>query len=127
MNKPHAFSIVLVATVFSPSISVAGDIFDSPGPGYRLQIERLSPPADRTRSVPIRVEPGWLPSPLLRTSERDSVQLILRVERPGRLSPLFPGLEPDFSQPILPFISPQQIPTGLSLDAPTPVTPKKSQ
>ena len=124
MNKSHALSIVLVAIASFPSISAAGDIFDSPGPGYRQQIERFSPPTDRTRSFQIRFEPGWRPSPLLLSSERDLPQL---VESPIRPGPLLPSAEPAFSQPIRLFISRQQIRVDLSLDAPTLVTPKKSK
>ena len=99
MNKSHALSIALVAIASFPSISDAGDIFDSPGPGYRQQIERLFPPIDLTRSFPIRVESASLLSP-------------------SSLSPA-----PDFSEPIRLFMRPQQ--TSTSPLAPTQATPTK--
>ena len=40
MIKPRVISIIGFASAFVSSISVAGEIFDSPGPGYRQQIER---------------------------------------------------------------------------------------
>jgi hypothetical protein len=101
MNKLHPLSIALVAIASFPSILAAGDIFDSPGPGYRQQIESLFPSPDRTHSSRIRVESASLLSGSL-------------------LSPA-----PDFSLPIRLFISPQQSP--FSPDAPIQATPKKTQ
>jgi hypothetical protein len=125
MNKSHALSIALIAAASFSGRSVAGDIFDSPGPGYRQQIEQFSPPAARTRFFQIRFEPGWLSGPLSPISERYAPQLIFRVESPGPLGRLLPSSVPEFSQPIRLFISPQQVCTGLSLDTPFPATPKQ--
>ena len=60
MNKSRSLSIALVAIASFPSGSVAGEIFDSPGPGYRQQLERLFPTADRTRSLSVRIESASL-------------------------------------------------------------------
>ena len=41
MNNSLVTSIILFATTSICSVSVAADIYDAPGPGYRQQIERV--------------------------------------------------------------------------------------
>lgn len=57
MNTSLTSSIVLVAAASFPGIAVAGEVFDSPGPGYRQQLERFSTPLDCSLSSDIRIAP----------------------------------------------------------------------
>lgn len=50
MTKPPIISIIGFAIAFVSSNSVDGEFFDSPGPGYRQQIERTFP--SRLKDVP---------------------------------------------------------------------------
>ena len=54
MKKSLILSIASIAIVSLQGIAVAADHFDAPGPGYRQQIERISPPKDRTVSFRIQ-------------------------------------------------------------------------
>lgn len=68
MNPLLAISIVLAAIASAPNLSAGGDAIDSPGPGYREQIDRLAAPIDRIAPVKTRVTqwflvPRWLRSP----------------------------------------------------------------
>lgn len=68
MNPLLPLLAALAGIVSAPNLSAAGDVFDSPGPGYREQIERLAAPPDRIAPVKTRVTqwflvPQWLRSP----------------------------------------------------------------
>jgi hypothetical protein len=52
MTKPRLISIIGFATAFVSCISVAGEIFDAPGPGYRQQLERVKDIAPVVRVGP---------------------------------------------------------------------------
>jgi hypothetical protein len=56
MNKPLVTSLIVSATAFIGRTSVANDVFDSPGPGYRQQLERAFPTT--TKDVPIKIRFG---------------------------------------------------------------------
>lgn len=56
MNKLLVMSIVAFATASAPSISMAGDVFDSPGPGYYEQIDRVFPKT--IKDVPTHIRLG---------------------------------------------------------------------
>lgn len=58
MNPLLAISIMLAAIASAPNLSAGGDAIDSPGPGYREQIDSQSAPSDRIAPVKVRVEPG---------------------------------------------------------------------
>jgi hypothetical protein len=53
MKSPF-LSIVSIACVSLQGIAVGAELFDGPGPGYRQQMDRLSPQKNRT--VAIRVQ-----------------------------------------------------------------------
>ncbi|HEX8312879.1 MAG TPA: hypothetical protein VF614_16265 [Chthoniobacteraceae bacterium] len=55
MNKPLVTSLILFTVALSGSTSLASDILDAPGPGYRQQIERLFPTTNKDISVPLKV------------------------------------------------------------------------
>ncbi len=43
MSLIRILPLIVVTTLTATSVLVAGEIFDSPGPGYRQQKERLTP------------------------------------------------------------------------------------
>ena len=96
MNTSHTLAIALATIASFQNISIAGDLFDSPGPGYRQQSERID-------SFRVHVGPAIIISPSLHSADLA------------------------FSQPIHISMSPQQIPSGLSLGAPTEASPKNSK
>jgi hypothetical protein len=107
----RTFALFAITTV--ASVAVANEIFDSPGPGYRQQIELFSPAIDRADSFDIQIQPAWLSVGLTRSAADD---LDIRFAEPLNLvNPPLPDSAPDLPQPIRLFISPQQLPTSLSL------------
>jgi len=54
MNKCLTISLVVSTTAFAPGISLARDLFDSPGPGYRQQAERVF--RTSTKDVSINIQ-----------------------------------------------------------------------
>ena len=74
MNKLLVISLIVSTTALTRSVSMAGDVFDSPGPGYYQQIERAFPKARKDVSTDfiigtpiIHIVPSSLPATELPT------------------------------------------------------------
>jgi len=55
MNKCLTISLVVSTAAFASGISLARDLFDSPGPGYRQQAERVFRTTTKDVSINIQV------------------------------------------------------------------------
>lgn len=55
MNHPLAFAIVIAAATSGSGVSLAGELFDAPGPGYRRQIDLVTPAPPKVATPVLRI------------------------------------------------------------------------
>ena len=98
MNKTLLLSIIVFGS--APFICKAGDVFDSPGPGYRQQIERVFP--RRVKDVPADPIIGVVvssPFPLSQLQYQPFAAANL-LDSKNSVPPLSPSITNAFSEPI---------------------------
>ena len=100
MNKPLAVSINVFATALVSNISAAGDVFDSPGPGYWQQIERAFPrPVKDVPTTPIHIAP-WSWSFSLSHLQNQPFPAAKLLDSTHSAPSLSPSIVNAFSEPI---------------------------